>query len=227
VARKQPKPLARVLDGLETKPSDVLARRLAELREKHGWSQRELSVRLAERFGVRVDPATIARIETGDRDVSLNEAFLLAAALDVPPPLLFLPVNRDVEVDVAPGVSYYPWLVWEWLHGEEPLPGADLRAWHVEVQPAWLYSQVRDAQKAAQAADQDVKGAEYVGGAENEARARYAKALRRLAAAVGAMKRAGLPADRLLADGFREDIDRLGISFDPLHASEQLAAEGS
>lgn len=187
---------------------------LREYREYRGLRQQDLVDLLDGEHSVKMDRATLARIESGDRKVTVEEAFLLAVVLDVPLPLLLLPVDRDADVALTPTTVVAPWRVWEWMHGQEPLPGSDLRRWHPVVQPAWLYSDVRDAQKAAQEARQDVRVGAKAGAGEAElrdARRGYAQALRLLDGALRKMERAGLPTSRLLAEDFRADMVEFGV----------------
>ena len=111
-------------------PSDVLRRRMREIRDRRGVSQRELKRRL-KKLGVPISQSAIALIETGQpsrpgqktpRKVSLDEAVAIAAALDVPPEQLYRePLDRETyeAVEMAraedPGIrEELAWLrVWE------------------------------------------------------------------------------------------------------------------
>ena len=64
-------------------------------REAAGLTQRELAKR------VRKDPATIARIETGERNVSVLEFILLARALKRDPSELFSRIVRALPEDLS------------------------------------------------------------------------------------------------------------------------------
>lgn len=57
-------------------------KRVKSQREAVGWSQRELSERLAE-LGVKLDTSAITRIENGSRDPRLKEATAIAHALEI------------------------------------------------------------------------------------------------------------------------------------------------
>jgi transcriptional regulator with XRE-family HTH domain len=83
---------------------DVLARALRRIREERGWSQDELT-RRAGRLGLRWSRVTLADIEAGRRDVTVEEFCLLPLLLDVElPELLPKPESKvrvgagDVEV---------------------------------------------------------------------------------------------------------------------------------
>jgi transcriptional regulator with XRE-family HTH domain len=193
-------------------PSKVLAGEVARLRRARGWSTERLSDRLRE-LGVLLHPTAITKLEKGDRGVSLDEAFALAAAFKVPLSLMALPLREDADVAITPTTHVYAWRVWEWLHGLEPLVDHDIPQWREDVQPACLYNDVRETQKAAQRASAAVRAAEYVGDPNGvkSAREGYVTALWRLHQALEAMTGAGLDSERLLADEFRADMVRFGI----------------
>jgi transcriptional regulator with XRE-family HTH domain len=193
--------------------AEVFRKGLRAYRERRGLRQQDLIDLLARDHGVKMDRATLTRMESGDRRVTLEEAVLLAVALDVPLPLLLLPIDDETDVALTPTVRVYPWLAWEWMRGREPLPTSTLRDWHPVVQPLWLYDGVREAQKTAQKADHKLRHAEYVGDEEptKAARESYADALSQLASALTTMRQAGLPVEGLLPDKFRADMDKLGL----------------
>ena len=197
-------------------PSQVFADNLKVLRGRRGWTAQDLAAAVARRGG-KISRATIAKIESGVRvaGVTLDEAVLLAVALEVPLPLLMLPVTDGGGVALTPNTAVYAWRAYEWLLAREPLPGDDLQIWRLGALPAWLYSDVREAQKRVQTAQAAVATARYVGGEDSEsvraAREAYVNALRDLHEAVRAMDRAGLPTEDLIAPEFAKDMDRLGI----------------
>jgi transcriptional regulator with XRE-family HTH domain len=70
-------------------------------------------------LGGALQTTAITRIERGDRDVSLEDALLLAAALDVSPLYLIVPREADVIALLAPrGRSYPPIHLREWIRGQ-------------------------------------------------------------------------------------------------------------
>jgi transcriptional regulator with XRE-family HTH domain len=194
-------------------PSKVLAGEVARLRRARGWSTEQLSDRLRE-LGVLLHPTAITKLEKGDRGVSLDEAFALAVAFKVPLSLMALPLREGADVALTPTTRVHAWRVWEWLHGLEPLvEDNDIPQWRGDVQPAWLYDGVREAQKAAQRASAAVPAAEYFGDPDGvkSAREGYVTALWRLHQALEAVKGAGFESEGLLADEFRADMVRFGI----------------
>ncbi|OBB79279.1 helix-turn-helix domain-containing protein [Mycolicibacterium peregrinum] len=54
---------------------------IRDLRNKKGWSQRQLAEAL--QGDLRLDPSAVTRIERGERGIKLREASAIAAALDV------------------------------------------------------------------------------------------------------------------------------------------------
>jgi transcriptional regulator with XRE-family HTH domain len=100
---------------------------MRETREKQRLTQQALAERVAD-LGVPIDRATIARIETGTRGVSLDDALLLAAALNVAPVHLFTPMDDDAPVAVAPKAEAPAHRVRDWVRGQggpllDPEPG--------------------------------------------------------------------------------------------------------
>jgi transcriptional regulator with XRE-family HTH domain len=128
-----PRPLADVLEETPRKPSDLLAGQISRYRRERGWSQRVLSNVLSERFDVKIDPATLARLETGQRRITVDEACMFAVALDVPLESLLWPLDESEPVSVAPGVSLHPWQALEWSTGNEALPHGGSAAWSEAV----------------------------------------------------------------------------------------------
>jgi transcriptional regulator with XRE-family HTH domain len=61
-------------------PDRFFGENVRQLRQLHGWSQRELAEQLERQTAVSVDPSAITRIEKG-RAVSLRQAVALAVTL--------------------------------------------------------------------------------------------------------------------------------------------------
>lgn len=113
------------------KPSQVLVERLRELRRQQGMSAADLSDRIAD-LGEHLSRATISKIETGQRGVSLDEALLLAYALSVAPTHLICPTDeRPVQLG--------RWTVGSgrlraWVRGQYAgLGGIDERRYYTQV----------------------------------------------------------------------------------------------
>lgn len=189
--------------------SSVLARRVKEVR---GRRSQEWLAQTVTALGHPMHQTAIAKIEAGDRKVTVDEMLLLAVALEIPPSLLLVPVESDDDMAVTPTMNVYPWRVWEWLRGEEPLPGRDTPTWYDNATPAHLYADVKEAQKSANTARTDVKAAEYEGDeiAVRDAKRRHVSALTSLQNALKEMEQIGYPTARLIG-AFRDDLVRLGI----------------
>lgn len=97
-----------------------VGRRLREVREQRGKTQKELAVGL-ERLGLGVHPSAIAKIEKGDRGIYLNEALALAALLDAHPHELFTPLDDEAPMEVRGDMVHRATEVRAWVQGRRPL----------------------------------------------------------------------------------------------------------
>ena len=152
--------------------SQVLAKQLVTWRDRRGLSAEQLAGRIAD-LGGKLNRVAITEIETGIRlRISLDEALLLAAALNVPPPLLFFPFESGERVAVTPKSVIHPDLAYQWLTGEGWLAATDRtatgsREWSEAAfseaaLPLRLYRSLRKAQDAAHRADNRVWAAENI-----------------------------------------------------------------
>lgn len=114
------------------KPSETFAARLREVRTRKGWTQQQLSERLND-LGRRMDRAALARIETGDRQVSIDELVELSAVLGVTPIHMVIPASGDHLVDIAPELSVSPRQARGWIRGQSPLRPEDAHTYYTEV----------------------------------------------------------------------------------------------
>jgi transcriptional regulator with XRE-family HTH domain len=103
-----------------SRPSQIAAGRIRDLRRKRPWTQQQLSDRLME-LGLPMDRAAIAKVEAGQRGLPLDEAFAFALALDVAPVNLFLPLDLDEAVTVAPKVTATSREARHWVRGDSPI----------------------------------------------------------------------------------------------------------
>jgi transcriptional regulator with XRE-family HTH domain len=110
----------------------VAATRVRELRNAKGWSQEQLADALND-IGARIparvsegmfDRSTIAKIEGGERGVSLDDVIALAVALGVPPLSIFLPRNSP-ELTLVPGFVVNAISATHWARGQFPLSPKD------------------------------------------------------------------------------------------------------
>jgi transcriptional regulator with XRE-family HTH domain len=139
--------------------AEVLAWKVRHYRETQGLRQEDLAERCTE-LGWPMNRVTIAKIETGKKraaNAPLSEVLVLAAALDVPPPLLFLPLG-DVELmAITPTETVHPHLVLDWLTGDSAFTMSNRRArdqatWHRNAQPLFMFQRLRELQDAVQRA---------------------------------------------------------------------------
>lgn len=111
-------------------PVSAIARRVKELRNRHGWTAADLGERLATR-GVKWDRFTVANLESGKRqNVNVVELLALADALATAPVNLLVPIT-DEPYQVTAGERERienADAVREWVRGNKPLPGTDTEA---------------------------------------------------------------------------------------------------
>jgi len=112
--------------------TEVLAAQLPAIRARRQLSAAALAQRV-KGLGGGLDRAAISKIETGARGVSLDEAIMLAVALDLAPVHLFVPRDDGDTVSLTPVVSVAADDVRGWVRGQQPLPGRDDRAYRTEV----------------------------------------------------------------------------------------------
>jgi transcriptional regulator with XRE-family HTH domain len=179
----------------------ILAERVKAERKRQGLTQQELVDRLGE-LGYPMNRVTLLNIEKGGdraRNVTLEEAFGLAAALSVPPSVLFLGLGVEAKVMVLPKMVVHPDLASKWLEGlENPATTGryswKLAEWKRAAMPVFLYHALRKAQDRMHQADTRVHQAEYAGTEEElrQARSLEVKALEELAEVIKSMNDRGV-----------------------------------
>lgn len=116
-------PLRQRLDRGPCPPlSEVISQRVRSYRTGRGWSQQRLADEMDE-LGYPIDRVTLSKLEAGKTrtdNVPLREILVLAAALGVPPVLLFLPIGEGSDVHVTPEVRMDAELALAWVSGKEP-----------------------------------------------------------------------------------------------------------
>jgi transcriptional regulator with XRE-family HTH domain len=136
-----------------SRPREVFARRVKEVRTRRGWTQQELADRMAL-FGWPIDRATIARTEGLAREVSLEEALAICVALGVCPLHMVVPLSDDEWLAVAPTLVLPPYQARKWMRGQLALDLKDHRTYYTEVPD----SQVEQAfERLAQLAEEQEK----------------------------------------------------------------------
>ncbi|CAN5874289.1 hypothetical protein BH23ACT5_BH23ACT5_09970 [soil metagenome] len=213
------RPLADVLDAIERKPGDILADRLRHYRSQRGWSQRDLCQAVGDKFGATINPATVARLETGQRRVTVDEACMLAVALGVPLALLLWPIHETEPVNIAPGVSVTPWDAFEWMVGNRGfgVDDQDMKPWMRFREPIRLYRTILYERDMALRLRARLFGQDEPEDFDR-LMADYMKRLRRLADYLEWMENGGYPAEgdgwTLVPADLMQDLKRLDSQLD-------------
>ena len=124
-------------------------------------SAQELADRV-QSLGGKLDRAAIAKIESQLRNVTLDEALLLALALNVSPVHLVFPLDDDEQVLLAPdGPSVTAKEAREWLRGRAAIQGVDeklfLSAWVPESEWQRGNARVQEAKERRDASQRDLR----------------------------------------------------------------------
>jgi transcriptional regulator with XRE-family HTH domain len=93
------------------------------VRKRRGWSQQELADRVTA-TGHRMHRLTVAKIESGGtraQNASIADVLALAAALDVAPLHLLVPLDDDAAVAITPKEVHRAAVVRGWIRGGRPL----------------------------------------------------------------------------------------------------------
>lgn len=139
--------------------AEAVARNVEAARKLRGLSQQQLARTLAE-LGRPMQASAVAKVESGDRRVDVDDLAALAVALNVPLMRLLLPEgSENDEVDVVPAYSVPLWSAWQWATGErsfrrgdEDLSDPDVQRQDLDYEaarPVWL--RVRDQQGLSRA----------------------------------------------------------------------------
>lgn len=153
-------------------PEETLREQVRAHRERRGWSQERLAEEVTA-LGVPMTQSTVAKIEwmkgksTSPRHVTVDEAFVLAAALNVPPPLLFTPLGEHDRLRVTSRSEIHPHLALDWIAGDGPLVTTSRHAiepseWRKAAAPLTLFRQLRPLQQAVHAAEASVERAAFL-----------------------------------------------------------------
>ncbi len=99
----------------------AVAENVRAIRDRRRLSQQQLAAELG-RLGRPMQASAVAKIESGDRRVDVDDLAALAVALNVPVARLLLPdVSEDEPVEVTPGRAVPMWSAWQWATGEHSL----------------------------------------------------------------------------------------------------------
>jgi transcriptional regulator with XRE-family HTH domain len=96
------------------------ATQIRAYRTRLGMSQQDLADRLNQ-LGARVDRTVVAKVESGKRAVSLEDAFRFALALHVAPVHLLVPTDSDEPIHLAPNLDAPPHEIRAWIRGFLPM----------------------------------------------------------------------------------------------------------
>jgi transcriptional regulator with XRE-family HTH domain len=126
-------------------PEEIVPVRIRELREKHGWSQADLT-RVLNQFGAGLDRSQVARVEQGPdkRRIQIDELVLFALALDTSLVSLLFPPGDDDRVALTPdGASMRGSATAKearaWARGQMPLlPVQDAKFYVLSLPPSEL-----------------------------------------------------------------------------------------
>ncbi|MFF4425048.1 helix-turn-helix domain-containing protein [Streptomyces sp. NPDC001549] len=107
-----------------------------------GWSTYELAGRLAK-AGRPIAPSAVAKIERGERQVSVDDLMALAVVLGVSPVTLLLPVDARQSTEVTGAGQVDAKAAWHWAWCNDPLrfpDGVDDEEAHRYLTEFLLYS---------------------------------------------------------------------------------------
>jgi len=206
----QPRKAPRTVD-------ELFGERLKHFREKAGLSQEQLAQRVVVHGGA-IHQTTIMRTEKGERRATLNEFLLFAAALNVPPPLLLIPLGDQRRVAITPNSEIHPHLALKWFVGYTPLASSErlavgeLNEWLNNLRPLQLHNRLQEAQDDVHKAWDTFKRARYVGH-ENEirdARANLVEPLTTLGAVLSQLRKEGMEPPNMPKE-WLDEMRKLGI----------------
>lgn len=114
-------------------PVETITRRVREARNRKGMTAQELADRL-KASGVPWDRGTVTKLETGRRQsVTVVELLALARVLDVAPIHLLVPLDDEAALRVTPAEHVPADRARQWIRGNKPLAGTDLRIFWTEA----------------------------------------------------------------------------------------------
>jgi transcriptional regulator with XRE-family HTH domain len=182
----------------DSRVGPALGRQLRRIRRRKGWSQQRLSEEL-KALGHVLHPTAVLKVEKGTRAVTVEELLGLAAALNVPPVLLLLPLGEEDVVEITTNSRIHPGLALEWVCGEEALVSSrrfviERGEWLKGSEPLRLYRALRHVEEGLRGAETAIRRAEYAGDADSlrDARRAHTDALEALHGHVRAMQTAGV-----------------------------------
>jgi transcriptional regulator with XRE-family HTH domain len=85
-------------------PSDLAGRRIGEIRQKRGWTRKELADRCDRTGASDITATVITNLETrrrASRQITIDELLVLAYVLEVPPLYLLAPADGTEKLQIA------------------------------------------------------------------------------------------------------------------------------
>jgi transcriptional regulator with XRE-family HTH domain len=131
---------------------DAARAQVRQSQQRHGWTQAQLGKAIARfggtsRRGNAFDRTHIAKIETGEREISLEEALLLALALDMAPVHLLVPTDGDEPVQITPNFNCPPADARAWICWKYALPSQDRRMYDLQAPEDWYLARLRGEER--------------------------------------------------------------------------------
>jgi transcriptional regulator with XRE-family HTH domain len=121
-------------------PGKVVGIRVREHRELHSLTQAQLAERLKTEFDWVIDRSMLARIESGERQVNVDELFKLAAILDTTPVLLLTPADESELMAPTPWRAMTSSRARAWITDEVRMREQDTDRYQVATDLAWRRS---------------------------------------------------------------------------------------
>lgn len=146
--------------AIESGPTGkTVASNLARLRKRHGLTTRQLSG-LLEKNGRPIPASGITRMEKAERQITVDELAALAAALQVNPSALLLPLTDDpaASVEITGAGTVGADTAWDWADGKRPLatsdqdPSADLLRFELDARPPRRRNELQTPSRITRAA---------------------------------------------------------------------------
>lgn len=105
----------------------IVGSQIGALRQREGMTQKALAEKIGER------QSTIARIELGKQSITIEKLLRISWALDVAPAFLLAASFQPADVPVTAKIKLSPRDAFEWIIGDQHLPGEDERAYNENV----------------------------------------------------------------------------------------------
>lgn len=101
--------------------SDIVGAHIRDVRQRLGWSAQKLADECQGAGAAHITKAVVTNLETrrrGGRAATVEDVFLFARVLGVPPLLLMVPLDAGDVLEVVPGVELGPIDAVNWAAGD-------------------------------------------------------------------------------------------------------------